>query len=193
MMFTPALKISCAVAGVMPEPPAAFSPFATTMSTFKSRRKRGTNSFTARRPGSPTMSPMNRIFTASRYCRGSCWQLEKGDHLFVIAPKDIDAGLCLYTHVGVRIVRHLKIGATDFNAILIPCNRNGLRLSLCPHDNENFRLFFAIEIRLAPLALDEVRSALRRQFQSRLAAIPKFRTVACVVHFSFFEFIHGFH
>ena len=63
MMSTPAAKISCAVAGVMPEPPAEFSPLAMTTSISNWRRKRGKSSFTARRPGSPTMSPMKRIFT----------------------------------------------------------------------------------------------------------------------------------
>src|SRR5438552_9085462 len=66
MASTPAEKISPAVLGVMPEPPAEFSPLATTASSRCCRRSSGTSVLTARRPGSPTMSPMNRIFTPPR-------------------------------------------------------------------------------------------------------------------------------
>src|SRR5213592_850947 len=69
MASTPAEKISSAVFGVMPEPPAQFSPLATTASNRCCRRNSGTSVFTARRPGSPTMSPMNKNFTRLRVRR----------------------------------------------------------------------------------------------------------------------------
>lgn len=59
MMSTPAAKISDAVSGVIPDPPAAFSPFAITTSTPHRARSRGNSTRTALRPGDPTMSPMN--------------------------------------------------------------------------------------------------------------------------------------
>src|SRR2546427_3403277 len=63
MRSTPAEKISSAVFGVMPEPPAEFSPLAITISSSCCWRSRGTSCLTARRPGSPTMSPMKSSFT----------------------------------------------------------------------------------------------------------------------------------
>src|SRR6267142_6907883 len=70
MISTPAAKISAAVFGVMPEPPAAFSPFAITKLIARVSRIFGSNSLTTRRPGWPTISAMNRIFTALQYWRG---------------------------------------------------------------------------------------------------------------------------
>src|SRR5579863_470244 len=66
MMSTPASKISVAVLTVIPAPPAAFSPLATTTSTCAAWRILGSSSRTARRPGSPTMSPINKMFTEAR-------------------------------------------------------------------------------------------------------------------------------
>jgi hypothetical protein len=63
MTSTPAEKISSAILGVMPEPPAEFSPLAMTKSRACRSRSWGTSPLTARRPGCPTMSPMKRSFT----------------------------------------------------------------------------------------------------------------------------------
>ena len=60
-----------AVSGVMPEPPAEFSPLAITQSSWWRERNSGTSLRTARRPGSPTMSPMNRMRTGRSYRRGA--------------------------------------------------------------------------------------------------------------------------
>src|SRR5689334_16689888 len=49
----------------MPKPPAAFSPFTMTRSSFQSRTRRGSRSATIARPLRPTTSPMNRIRTSS--------------------------------------------------------------------------------------------------------------------------------
>src|SRR3990172_12940084 len=57
----PARKISSAVAGVRPFPPAAFSPLTTTRSGHSSPLRRGRTDFRIRRPGDPTTSPTNRI------------------------------------------------------------------------------------------------------------------------------------
>src|SRR5688500_10389849 len=64
MISTPALNRSFAVLGVIPEPPAEFSPLAMTTSTLCLARNRGRSVFMARRPGSPTTSPTNISFTA---------------------------------------------------------------------------------------------------------------------------------
>src|SRR5208282_3182144 len=58
----PWLKSWSATAGVMPMPPEAFSPLATTRSMKYWSTSRGTSSSTARRPGLPTISPINRMF-----------------------------------------------------------------------------------------------------------------------------------
>src|SRR5690606_33695283 len=50
--------------GVIPEPPAEFSPLAITRSSRCCCRSAGTSFLTALRPGSPTTSPMNNNFTA---------------------------------------------------------------------------------------------------------------------------------
>ena len=63
MTSTPAEKISPAVLGVMPEPPAEFSPLAMTKSSACCSRNLGSSSLTALRPGWPTMSPMKSSFT----------------------------------------------------------------------------------------------------------------------------------
>jgi hypothetical protein len=58
---TPAPNSSSASFGVMPMPPAAFSPLATTKSGASSSRRPGSSSRSARRPARPTTSPMKRI------------------------------------------------------------------------------------------------------------------------------------
>jgi hypothetical protein len=75
-MSTPALNNSFAVPGVIPEPPAEFSPFAMITSTLCSARNRGASTFTARRPGSPTTSPMNSNFTPGNLRE----ELGQGEH-----------------------------------------------------------------------------------------------------------------
>src|SRR3954451_2449328 len=55
------LSSSSASLGVMPTPPAAFSPLMTTKSAASSSRSAGTRSRTTRRPVRPTTSPMKRI------------------------------------------------------------------------------------------------------------------------------------
>src|SRR5438105_323609 len=66
----PASRISRAISPVSPAPPAAFSPFTITRSTFRSRRIAGTSIATAWRPGFPTTSPTKRILTprSAREC-----------------------------------------------------------------------------------------------------------------------------
>jgi len=54
-------KIASASLGVIPIPPAAFSPLTTTKSGANSERRTGSSSRSARRPARPTMSPMKRI------------------------------------------------------------------------------------------------------------------------------------
>ena len=63
---TPARSKSIASFGVMPRPPATFSPFTTTKSITRSFFRMGTVSITARRPGSPTRSPRNKILSMGR-------------------------------------------------------------------------------------------------------------------------------
>src|SRR5690349_6436733 len=57
----PALKSSSAYFGVMPIPPAAFSPLTTTKSAPSSSRRLPSMVRAARRPAEPTTSPTNRI------------------------------------------------------------------------------------------------------------------------------------
>src|SRR5438874_6734793 len=64
MTLRPALNSSRAMSGVMPKPPAAFSALPMTRSTPCSLTSRGTWRATVFRPGSPMMSPINRIFMA---------------------------------------------------------------------------------------------------------------------------------
>src|SRR5436190_21452422 len=66
MTSTPEMNNSLAVLTVIPDPPAEFSPFAITRSKPHCERSRGTSVFTTRRPGSPTTSPINKIFTGSK-------------------------------------------------------------------------------------------------------------------------------
>src|SRR3954469_7345156 len=61
MTATPARSRSIVIFGVMPRPPAEFSPFTMTKSTPRSCLYRFTLSVTALRPGSPTMSPRNKM------------------------------------------------------------------------------------------------------------------------------------
>src|SRR3954449_3612048 len=61
MASTPAPSSSSASLGVIPTPPAAFSPLMTTKSAPSSSRRAGTSSRTTRRPARPTTSPMKRI------------------------------------------------------------------------------------------------------------------------------------
>jgi len=63
MASTPWLKSSSAMSGVIPLPPAEFSPLAMMTSRPCACFNLGRSSLTARRPGLPTMSPMNKIFT----------------------------------------------------------------------------------------------------------------------------------
>src|SRR3954470_19602231 len=58
---TPADSSSSASLGVMPIPPAAFSPLITTKSGASSSRRPGSSSRSARRPARPTTSPMKRM------------------------------------------------------------------------------------------------------------------------------------
>ena len=58
-----------AIFAVIPRPPAAFSPFTMTKSTPRSLRNTGTDFMTALRPGSPTMSPRNRMRIICRFYR----------------------------------------------------------------------------------------------------------------------------
>ena len=58
-----------AILPVIPRPPAAFSPFTMTKSTPRSLRNMGTDLMTALRPGSPTMSPRNRMRIICRFYR----------------------------------------------------------------------------------------------------------------------------
>src|SRR5918992_192348 len=64
MASTPASRISRAVLRVIPNPPAAFSPFTTTKSGRCRSRSSGSSSASVRRPIPPTTSPTNRSFTA---------------------------------------------------------------------------------------------------------------------------------
>src|SRR5712692_10239164 len=66
MTCTPTANNSRATSGVTPNPPAAFSALAMTKSTPRSRTSFGTCRATVFRPGSPTISPMNRIFIYTR-------------------------------------------------------------------------------------------------------------------------------
>src|SRR4051794_179922 len=61
MASTPSLRNSSASFGVIPRPPAAFSPLTTTKSKANSSRRPGSSSRSARRPARPTTSPMKRI------------------------------------------------------------------------------------------------------------------------------------
>src|SRR4051795_504174 len=61
MASTPAANSSSASLGVIPTPPAAFSPLATTKSAPSSSRRAGSSSRITRRPARPTTSPMKRI------------------------------------------------------------------------------------------------------------------------------------
>src|SRR4051794_32940381 len=61
MASTSRPRISSASFGVMPMPPAAFSPLTTTKSGASSSRSMGSSSRRARRPARPTTSPMKRI------------------------------------------------------------------------------------------------------------------------------------
>ncbi len=60
-----------AIFGVMPLPPAAFSPLTTTKSKQSSVFREGSERMTAVRPGSPTTSPKNnsRIMSGVRLIR----------------------------------------------------------------------------------------------------------------------------
>src|SRR3954447_17265550 len=60
-MASATLSSSSASLGVMPTPPAAFSPLMTTKSAASSSHSAGTSSRTTRRPVRPTTSPMKRI------------------------------------------------------------------------------------------------------------------------------------
>ena len=62
----PARKRSILIFGVRPRPPAAFSPLTTMKSRARSSLSRGSESMTARRPGSPMMSPRKR--SLSTHC-----------------------------------------------------------------------------------------------------------------------------
>ena len=57
MTVAPALSRPIAILGVIPRPPAEFSPLTTTKLTPLSSRIRGIKEATALRPGSPTTSP----------------------------------------------------------------------------------------------------------------------------------------
>ena len=70
---TPALMRLMASFGVMPLPPAAFSPFAMMKSTPVRFLIFDKDSITAFRPGSPTMSPRNRIRIISGGTSGDVW------------------------------------------------------------------------------------------------------------------------
>src|SRR5262245_56415754 len=59
MQSTPAAKRSSQIFLVMPKPPAAFSPLATTKSIAWSRRSPGRRPSTTSRPDRPTVSPQN--------------------------------------------------------------------------------------------------------------------------------------
>src|ERR1039458_7686440 len=78
MTSTPAEKISPAVLGVMPEPPAEFSPLAMTKSSACCSRNLGRRVLTALRPGCPTMSPMKSSFTGKFYRIGNEKQTTNG-------------------------------------------------------------------------------------------------------------------
>src|SRR5207249_2697726 len=61
--WTPLLRRSSAVSGVVPRPPAEFSALATTTSTLCSRTNSGRSARTRSRPGLPITSPMPRMRT----------------------------------------------------------------------------------------------------------------------------------
>lgn len=61
MTAIPDRNKSIAILGVIPRPAAEFSPFAITKSISRSRFKLGKRPITALRPGSPTISPKNKI------------------------------------------------------------------------------------------------------------------------------------
>jgi hypothetical protein len=56
----PARMRLMAIFGVMPRPPAEFSPFTTMKSSLSSSLSSGSSTETALRPGSPTTSPKKR-------------------------------------------------------------------------------------------------------------------------------------
>src|SRR3974390_152136 len=62
----PSSNNSSAICGVMPNPPAAFSPFATVNSTPCSFCSSGSRSWTMVRPGRPKMSPTKRMRTTKK-------------------------------------------------------------------------------------------------------------------------------
>src|SRR4051794_35474508 len=66
MASTPAANRSSAVLGVMPMPPAAFSPLATTKSSPNSERSPGSSARRARRPGAATTSPTKRMVVTAK-------------------------------------------------------------------------------------------------------------------------------
>src|SRR5918995_727057 len=61
MTSAPALNSSSACLGVIPMPPAAFSPLTTTKSAASSARRSPSMVRSARRPAEPTTSPTKRI------------------------------------------------------------------------------------------------------------------------------------
>src|SRR5919109_2853570 len=77
MTSTPAPNSSSASLGVMPTPPAAFSPLATTQSSRCSSRRPGSSSRTTRRPVRATTSPMKRIAVTF------------GDHTFLMTDSRV--------------------------------------------------------------------------------------------------------
>src|ERR671922_137942 len=77
MTSTPAPYSSSASLGVMPIPPAAFSPLATTQSSACSSRRPGSSSRTTRRPVRATTSPMKRIAVTF------------GDHTFLMTDSRV--------------------------------------------------------------------------------------------------------
>src|SRR3954465_14304728 len=65
MTSTPARKSSSAIFGVIPRPPAAFSPLTTTNVGWWRSRSAGSSPRSVRLPSDPTMSPTNRIFAGA--------------------------------------------------------------------------------------------------------------------------------
>src|SRR6185312_13950283 len=64
MTSTPAANSWSAILGVMPRPPAAFSPLTTTKSAASRSRSAGSMPRSVRLPSPPTRSPANRMLTA---------------------------------------------------------------------------------------------------------------------------------
>src|SRR5512136_2184863 len=99
----PHSRSSSTVSRVMPNPAAAFSPLAMTRSTPCSFSRPGRSSRTARRPGRPTMSPMNRI------CIGPVLSREVRHPGF---PDDGDLDLTRVGQLGLDLLRDV-LGEDD--------------------------------------------------------------------------------